>query len=476
MMEKLNYVNGEWIGTNLEKMEVHNPATGEVVGVVPVSGVSITKTAIDAAYDAFQTWSQTTAYVRAEYLEKLHEKMLDSQNEIAEIMTLEMGKPFKESKGEVQYAASFLKWFAEEGKRIYGRIIPAHKDGKRMQVIKQPVGVVAAITPWNFPAAMITRKLAPALAAGCTFVVKPPKEAPLTAIKLVELCDEVGIPKGVVNLVTGKSSDIGGELLSNPKVRKVTFTGSTQVGKELMKQAADTMKKISLELGGHAPLIILDDADIDKAANEAVASKFRNSGQTCICANRIYVQEAVYDQFVEKFKLEVSKLRVGNGLDDTTDIGPLINKAAYEKVEEHVEDAIASGAKCVLGGRGEQSTEGTYFYEPTILTDISDEMLVMHEETFGPVAPVQKVKTDEEVIRLANSTPYGLAAYIFTENYRRGIQLAEKLDYGIIGWNDGVPSSAQAPFGGMKESGLGREGGVEGIEEYLETKYISIGL
>lgn len=474
-MEKLNYVNGEWIGANLEKMEVLNPATGKVVGVVPISGASETKKAIDTAYDAFQTWSQTTAYERAYYLEKLYDKMLDLQDELAEIMTLEMGKPFKESKGEVQYAASFLKWFAEEAKRIYGRIIPAHKEGKRMQVIKQPVGVVAAITPWNFPAAMITRKLAPALAAGCTFVVKPPKEAPLTAIKLVELCEEVGIPNGVVNVVTGKSSDIGGELLSNPKVRKVTFTGSTEVGKELMKQAADTMKKISLELGGHAPLIILDDADIDKAAREAVSSKFRNSGQTCICANRIYVHERVYDQFVEKFRVEVSKLNVGNGLDDATDIGPLINRAAYEKVEEHVGNAVNLGAKCVLGGNGKPSDDGTYFYEPTILSDITEDMLVMHEETFGPVAPVQKVKSDEEAIKLANNTPFGLAAYIFTENYRRGMQLAEKLDYGIIGWNDGVPSSAQAPFGGMKESGLGREGGIEGIEEYLETKYISIG-
>jgi succinate-semialdehyde dehydrogenase/glutarate-semialdehyde dehydrogenase len=473
-VKSLNYINGDWVGNHLIEIEVKNPATGEVIGHVPKSGNVETNEAIEAAYNAFPSWSQLTAYERADYLEKLYHKMIDSQEEIAQIMTLEMGKPIKESRGEVLYGASFLKWYAEEAKRVYGRTIPASKYGKRMHVIKQPVGVVGAITPWNFPAAMITRKLAPALASGCTFVVKPPIEAPLTAIKLIEFCEEVGIPKGVVNLVTGKSSEIGEELLSNPKVRKITFTGSTEVGKKLMKQAADSMKRISLELGGHAPLIVLDDADLEKTVREAVASKFRNSGQTCICANRVYVQEGIYDQFIEKFKTEVSKLKVGNGIDESTDIGPMINQKAYEKVNEHVKNALALGASCVLGGKGTLSKEAAY-YEPTILSDLNDEMLIMNEETFGPIAPIQRVRTADEAVKYANNTSYGLAAYVFTENYRRGLEVAEQLDYGIIGWNDGVPSAAQAPFGGMKESGMGREGGIEGIEEYLETKYISIG-
>ncbi|MGP4082091.1 NAD-dependent succinate-semialdehyde dehydrogenase [Pseudalkalibacillus sp. R45] len=475
-MDKGIFINNEWSDYGLEKVEVVNPATGERVGTVPRGGRKEARMAIDAAHDAFPSWSNLTAYDRAAYLEKLYDLMLDHEDELAKLMTEEMGKPLKESKGEVQYAASFLKWFAEEGKRVYGRTIPASKENKRMQVNKQPVGVVGAITPWNFPAAMITRKLGPALAAGCTFVVKPPNETPLTAVRLVELCQEAGIPKGVVNIVSGKSSEIGEELLSNPKVRKVTFTGSTEVGKLLMKQGAEQVKNMSLELGGHAPIVVLDDADVKYAAEQTVASKFRNGGQTCICGNRIYVQEKIYDEFIEEVVAITEKLKVGNGLEEDTDIGPMINKDAYEKVEKHVQNAVKQGAKCVVGGKGQEAENGTYYYEPTVLIDVEPSMLIMNEETFGPVAPIQKVKTDEEAVKYANMTPYGLAAYVFSEHYSRGLKVVEALDYGIVGWNDGVPSAAQAPFGGMKQSGLGREGGIEGIEEYLETKYISIGL
>ncbi|MGM7700833.1 NAD-dependent succinate-semialdehyde dehydrogenase [Pseudalkalibacillus sp. Hm43] len=475
-MEKGIFINNEWSDHGLEKTEVINPATGEVVGTVPRGGKKETRSAIDAAHDAFPGWSGLNAYDRAAYLEKLYELMMKHEDELAELMTSEMGKPLKESKGEVQYAASFVKWYAEEGKRVYGRTIPPSKDGKRMQVIKQPVGVVGAITPWNFPAAMITRKMAPALAAGCTFIVKPPNETPLTAVRLVELCEEAGFPKGVVNLVSGKSSEIGEELLSNPKVRKITFTGSTEVGKLLMKQASEQVKNLSLELGGHAPIVVLDDADVEHAAKQTVASKFRNGGQTCICGNRVYVQEKIYDEFIHHVVKETEKLKVGNGFEEGTDIGPMINKDAYEKVGKHVDNAVKQGAKCVHGGKGQEAENGTYFYEPTVLIDVEPSMLIMNEETFGPVAPIQKVKTDEEAVKYANMTPFGLAAYVFSENYSRGMKVVEALDYGIVGWNDGLPSAAQAPFGGMKQSGLGREGGIEGMEAYLETKYISIGM
>ncbi|PWA10004.1 succinate-semialdehyde dehydrogenase (NADP(+)) [Pueribacillus theae] len=474
-MDKLLYINGSWTGENLDKVEVKNPATGELVGTVPNAGKKETREAIAAAYDAFPTWSKLTAYERAGYLEKLYDLMIESADEMGELMTREMGKPLGEAIGEVKYAADFIKWFAEEGKRVYGRTIPSHVDNKRMLVTKQPVGVVGAITPWNFPAAMITRKLGPALASGCTFIVKPPNETPLTAIMLVELCEKAGIPKGVVNLVTGEASEIGEEMLTNPHVSKITFTGSTEVGKLLLKQGADQVKKMSMELGGHAPIIVLDDADIDKAVNGALLSKFRNGGQTCICGNRIYVQEGIHDEFVEKFVAEASKLKVGNGLEEGIDIGPVISKKGYEKIDRHVQNAIKQGADCVLGGQGKVEGD-TYFYNPTILTGVQPGMIIMNEETFGPVAPIQKVKTIEEAVKYANQTHYGLAAYVFTENYKKGIEVAESLQYGIVGWNDGVPSAPQSPFGGMKQSGLGREGGSEGIEEYLETKYIAVGL
>lgn len=474
-MNKLMYINGNWIGDELEPIVVNNPATGERVGTVPNAGRKETRQAIDAAYEAFPEWAKRTAYERADLLEKLYVRMLEATDELAEMMTLEMGKPLQESKGEVQYAASFIKWYAEEAKRLYGRTIPSHIDGKRMLVIKQPVGVVGAITPWNFPAAMITRKLAPALAAGCTFIVKPADESPLSALMIAELCEEVGIPKGVVNVVTGEASPIGEEMLTNPRVHKITFTGSTEVGKFLLKQGADQVKKMSMELGGHAPIIILDDADLDKAVNGALLSKFRNGGQTCICGNRIYVQASIHDAFVEKFTEATAKLKVGNGMEEGIDIGPVINKQGYEKIDRHVQNALNQGATCVLGGSGIVNGEA-YFYNPTILTDVKPSMLIMNEETFGPVAPIQKVETIEEAIKYANQTPYGLASYVYTENYAKGIEIAERLHYGIVGWNDGVPSAAQAPFGGMKQSGVGREGGTEGIEAYVETKYIAVGL
>ncbi|MED2973629.1 NAD-dependent succinate-semialdehyde dehydrogenase [Fictibacillus sp. B-59209] len=472
-MEKVLYINGEWTGSDLKKIEVLNPANGELVGTVASAGKVETRAAIEAAHEAFGPWSRLTAYDRSAYLDRLYDLMIEQKEEIAEIMTKEMGKPLKESLGEVQYAASFIQWYSEEGKRVYGRSIPASAENKRMQVIKQPVGVVAAITPWNFPAAMITRKLGPALAAGCTFIVKPPKETPLTAIKLVELCEKAGFPKGVVNLLTGPSSVIAEEIMDSDKVKKVTFTGSTEVGKMLIEQSAKTVKNVSMELGGHAPSIVLDDADLDKAVKGIVASKFRNAGQTCICINRVYVHENKYEEFTKLLVEATRKLKVGNGMDDGTDIGPIINRDGYEKIKEHVDNAVEKGAACVLGGKG--TDEGNAcFYEPTVLKDVNHDMLIMNEETFGPVLPVQKISTDEEGIRLANSSPFGLAAYVYTESMSRGTRLIEGLDYGIIGWNDGVPSAAQAPFGGFKESGIGREGGTEGMEAYLETKYVSI--
>lgn len=469
------HINGNWIGEDLDTLNVVNPANNETIGTVPNGGETETAQAIEAAHDAFGGWSKLTAYERSGYLERLRDLMLDNQEELAQIMTLEMGKSIKESRGEVSYAASFIDWFAEEGKRVYGETIPAHVEGKRLQVWKKPVGVVAAITPWNFPAAMLTRKMGPALAAGCPVIMKPSSESPVTAVKLMELCEEAGFPKGVVNLVTGSSSKIAKALMADTRVRKITFTGSTEVGKILIRQSADQVKKLSLELGGHAPLIVLDDADIDTAVAGAMASKFRNAGQTCICANRIYVQSGVYDEFLERFSLAVGKLTVGNGQDESVDIGPLINQDGLDKVTRHVDEAVEKGASIVTGGKS-MTDQGGVFYSPTVIGDVDPSMVIMQEETFGPVAPVQKVETDADAIAFANDTPYGLAAYVFTENVARGMQLIEQLDYGIVGWNDGAPSAAQVPFGGMKESGIGREGGREGIEEFLESQYVSIGM
>ncbi|MFG6147680.1 NAD-dependent succinate-semialdehyde dehydrogenase [Halobacillus sp. B23F22_1] len=469
----LNYVAGKWVGENAETFDITNPATNEVVGTIPNGTKEDVEAAIEAAQAAFEEWKVLSAEERSDYLEKFYQRVIERQEEIARILTLENGKPLKEARGEVLYAASFIKWYAEEGKRVYGRTIPSKGPGQRIQVLKQPVGVVAAITPWNFPAAMITRKLAPALAAGCTFIVKPPKETPLTAAKLMECAEEAGIPKGVVNMVVTPNEAFSETIQQSEVVRKLTFTGSTEVGKLLMKQSADQMKNISLELGGQAPLIVLDDADVEAAVEGTIASKFRNAGQTCICANRIYVQEGIYDPFVSLLKEKIEKLKVGNGLEEDVDIGPLINKKGYEKVVRHVEDAKEKGADIVVGGQGQYEVP---FYEPTLILGTNENMLCMTEETFGPVVPVQKVETEEEAVRLANNTPFGLAAYYFTENMNRGTKMGEALDYGIIGWNHGAPSAAQAPFGGMKQSGLGREGGAEGIEAFLETKYLSIGI
>lgn len=473
-MNNLNYINGEWQGKELEQFSVYNPATGELVSNVPRGGKKEALQAVEAASNAFEDWSDRTVYERVKYLRKFYHLMLDHEDELAEIMTKEMGKPLKEAKGEVHYAANYLEWYAEEGKRIYGETIPTHDVNKRLQVWKKPVGVVAAITPWNFPAAMLTRKMGPALAAGCTVVIKPSGETPLTAIKLVELAEKAGFPKGVVNIVTGSSREIGEVFLTDDRVRKVTFTGSTEVGKKLMEQGASTVKKLSLELGGHAPIIIFDDANIQKAVNGVIASKFRNAGQTCVCGNRIYVQSAVYDEFVEAFANRVKQLQVGDGMKEDTDIGPLINEAAIDKVDAHVQDAIQHGGVVVTGGK--RIGENGSYYEPTVVKDVQPNMLIMHEETFGPVAPIQKFETEEEVITMANDTPYGLAAYVFTENVSRGTKTIEKLDFGIVGWNDGATAAVQAPFGGMKESGLGREGGRQGIEEFLEEQYVSIHL
>lgn len=469
------YINGEWIGEQLEPLMIKNPANGEPIGTVPIGGEAETTEAIDAAYKAFQSWSKITAYERAGYLKKFHQLIIDNQEELAQIMTLEMGKPINESRGEVNYAATFIEWFAEEGKRIYGETIPSHASSKRLQVWKKPVGVVAAITPWNFPAAMLTRKMGPALAAGCTVVIKPSSDSPITAIKLMELCEKAGFPKGVVNLVTGSSSEIGKTIMDNAKVRKITFTGSTEVGKVLIRQSADQVKRLSLELGGHAPLIVLDDANVDVAVKGVMASKFRNAGQTCICANRIYVQSGIYDAFVEKFSQAVSKLKVGDGKDEKVDVGPLINQNGLDKVKHHVQDAVSKGASVVVGGEA-LASDGGVFYLPTVVKDVDPSMVMMREETFGPVAPIQKVETEEEAIRLANDTTYGLAAYVFTENVARGTRMIEQLNFGIVGWNDGAPSAAQVPFGGMKESGIGREGGHEGIEAFVESQYVSIGM
>lgn len=473
-MKNLMYINGEWIGKNLNTMNVVNPATNEVISNVPYGGAEEARLAIEAAHDAFASWSNLTAFDRTKILRKYFDLIIEYEDELAKLMTLEMGKPITEARGEVHYAANYIEWYAEEGKRIYGETIPTHHPDKRLQLWKKPIGVVAAITPWNFPAAMLTRKMGPALAAGCTVVIKPSRETPLTAIKLVEIAEQAGFPKGVINIVTGSSKEIGEIFLTDNRVKKVTFTGSTEVGKTLIKQSASTVKKLSLELGGHAPIIILDDADIDKAVQGSIASKFRNTGQTCVCGNRIYVQANIYDMFIDKFTNAVKQLQIGNGLDENVQVGPLINNDAIKKVIYHVENAIELGATVTTGGQN--PAEDSNFYIPTVIKDATADMIIMNEETFGPVAPIQKFNTIEEAVTLANDTPYGLAAYVFTENIAKGTRLIEQIDYGIVGWNDGAPSAVQAPFGGMKESGLGREGGHQGIDDFLEMQYVSIGI
>ncbi|MFD1851129.1 NAD-dependent succinate-semialdehyde dehydrogenase [Oceanobacillus bengalensis] len=466
------YCNGEWIGEGLATIEVNNPATNEMIATVPLGGKEEASLAVDAANEAFTEWSALSAYERSDYLRKWFNLIKENEMDIARSMTLEQGKPLKEALGEVQYANSFIDWYAEEGKRIYGETIPAVQRNKRLFVHKQPVGVIAAITPWNFPAAMITRKIAPALAAGCTAVIKPAEQTPITALKLAELAEKAGFPKGVINVITGDAKAIGEAWLKDERVRKLTFTGSTEVGKLLMRGSAETVKKVSLELGGHAPVIITKNADLDKAVDGVIAAKFRNAGQTCVCSNRIYVHEGLTEAFTKAFTEKVKDLLVGNGLEDGVIIGPLIDQDAIAKVSKHVHDALEKGATIESGGK---RIEGL-FYEPTVLSNVTDDMLCMNEETFGPVAPITTFTDEVEVISRANNSPYGLAAYVFTENISEAVRIVEGLEYGIVGLNDGLPSAAQVPFGGFKQSGLGREGGHYGIEEFLEVKYVSMGL
>jgi succinate-semialdehyde dehydrogenase/glutarate-semialdehyde dehydrogenase len=471
LFRQQGYVDGAWRDADGgATLAVTNPATGELLGTVPNMGAAETRRAIEAANAAWPAWRAKTAKERSVVLRKWAELMMANQEDLAVIMTAEQGKPLVESRGEIAYAASFIEWFAEEARRIYGDTIPGHQADKRIVVIKQPVGVCAAITPWNFPAAMITRKVGPALAAGCTMVSKPASSTPFSALALAELAERAGVPKGVFSVVTGASGAIGGEMTGNPLVRKITFTGSTEVGKKLIAQAASTVKKVSMELGGNAPFLVFDDADLDAAADGAIASKYRNAGQTCVCANRILVQDRVYDAFAAKLAERVAKLKIGNGLEPGVTIGPLIDEAAVKKVEEHVADAMAKGAKLVVGGK--RHALGGLFYEPTILANVTPAMKVTKEETFGPVAPLFRFETDEEAIRMANDTEFGLAAYFYARDLGRVWRVAEGLESGMVGINTGLISTAEAPFGGVKESGLGREGSKYGIEDYLETKYL----
>ncbi|MGG0738798.1 NAD-dependent succinate-semialdehyde dehydrogenase [Niallia taxi] len=460
--------------TNL--LEVKNPATGQVIQAIPINTKEEIKQAIKNGHKSFKKWAGVHAHERSRLLKNWAQIIQAHKADIAEVMTLENGKPLAESLGEVDYATSYIDWYAEEAKRIYGRTVPATSETKRIVVTKQPIGLVAAITPWNFPAAMMTRKAAPALAAGCPFIVKPAPETPLTTMRLIELAHEAGIPVDVIQYVNGDGPEIGELFTSSKYIRKITFTGSTPVGKQLMKNSADTVKHMTMELGGHAPLIVAEDADLEFAVQQTMLTKFRNAGQTCVCANRIIVHESIAAAFSTKLAEAVNKLKVGNGLDEATQIGPIINEKGYNKIVKQINDALAKGAVALAGNHYSANTEyGYYFVHPTVLTNVTLDMTIMQEETFGPVAPIITFNNISEAVEIANGTPYGLAAYFFTNNYKTGIYLSENLDFGIVGWNDGAPSGAHIPFGGMKESGIGREGGVEGMEPYLETKYLSIG-
>jgi len=467
------FIDGFWCDAdNKQTLAVINPATGDTLGTVPKMGEIETRRAIEAANRALPSWRALTAKQRSQRLRRWFELMLEHQDDLARLLTLEQGKPLAEAKAEIIYAANFFEWFAEEGKRVYGDTIPGHQPDKRLIVIKQPIGVTAAITPWNFPAAMITRKAAPALVAGCTMVVKPATQTPYSALALAELALRADIPAGVFSVITGGSAEIGGELTSNPIVRKLSFTGSTDIGRLLMAQCAKDIKKVSLELGGNAPFIVFDDADLDKAIEGALISKYRNNGQTCVCANRLYVQEGIYDQFIEKLKNAVAQLHIGNGLEPGITTGPLIDSKAVAKVNEHIKDAVNKGARVVLGGKAHAL--GGNFFEPTILADVPNNALVARDETFGPLAPVFKFRDEAEVIQLANDTEFGLASYFYARDLSRVFRVAEALEYGMVGVNTGLISTEIAPFGGVKASGLGREGSKYGIEDYLEIKYICL--
>jgi len=474
LLRELCFIDGGWMPADAgETLDVHNPATGEKLGRIPKMGAAETRRAIAAAAAAMPAWAARTAKDRALVLRRWFELMLVHLDDLAVLMTAEQGKPLAESKGEIAYAASFIEWFAEEGKRVYGDVIPGHQPDKRILVLRQPVGVVAAITPWNFPAAMITRKAGPALAAGCSMVCKPATQTPYSALALAELGNRAGIPKGVFNVITGSAAAIGAEMTSNPTVRKLTFTGSTEIGKQLMAQCATTVKKVSLELGGNAPFIVFDDADLDAAVQGAIASKYRNTGQTCVCANRLLVQAGVYEEFTKRLVEVVGKLRVGDGLAGATDQGPLIDAKAVAKIEEHIQDAVSKGATVRLGGK--RHALGGTFFEPTILTQVTPKMLVAREETFGPVAPLFKFQTEAEAIAMANDTEFGLAAYLYTRDLARSWRVSEAIEYGIVGLNTGIISTEVAPFGGVKESGMGREGSKYGILDYTELKYVCVG-
>ena len=472
LIKNKSYVNGEWTCEGNKTFKVSNPANGKTIGFVNDGGIEITKKGIKSAYKAYKYWSQYTAKHRSEILEKWNNLILEKSDSLAEIITLECGKPINESKTEVTYAASFVKWFAEEGKRTYGDIIPSNTKDRRITVIKQPIGVVAAITPWNFPLAMITRKVSPALAVGCTVVIKPADETPFSALALAHLADKAGFPPGVFNLVVGKdSARIGKTICENNLVKKISFTGSTKIGQLLMSQSSKTLKKLSLELGGNAPFIVFEDANIDSAVEGAILSKFRNSGQTCVCVNRFLIHEKVYDEFTSKFLLAISKLKVGNGMDNYVHIGPLINNEAIKKTESLVKDALKNGGKLLTGG----NVINKYFFEPTIIVNANSKMRLAKEEIFGPVCPIFKFSSDEEVINMANDTIYGLASYFYSKDINRCWKIAEKLEYGMVGINEGLISTEIAPFGGVKFSGQGREGSKYGIEDYLEIKYMCFG-
>ena len=468
------FVNGLWTDSLSGKtIEVNNPATMEIVGKVPNFTAEETKSAIDHADKAFQSWKNTTAKERSIILKKWSDLIIEHVDDLAKIMTIEQGKPLAEAKGEILMGASYIEFYAEEAKRVYGDIIPDPRPGKRIVIIKQPVGVVGAITPWNFPNSMITRKCAAALAVGCTTVVKPASQTPFSALAVAELAKVAGFPNGVFNIITGSAKEIAMELTKNPKIKKISFTGSTEVGKILMEQSASTVKKLSMELGGHAPFIVFEDANIDEAVTGALQSKFRNSGQTCICTNRLFVHEKVYDSFLEKFTNEVKKIKVGNGLNDGIVSGPLIDKSSLDKVIDHVQDAVNTGAKIAVGG--EVHSLGGNFYQPTVLSNVSTEAKITFEETFGPVAPLYKFSSDDEVIKMANDTPYGLASYFYSRDIGRIWKVAEALEYGIVSINNGLPTIPEIPFGGVKESGMGREGSRYGLDDYLIIKYISMG-
>lgn len=468
------YIDGRWCDADSAgTLPVSNPATGAILGNIPRMGDAETRRAIEAARLAFPAWAARTAKDRAGILRRWFELVMANQEDLAVLMTAEQGKPLAEARGEIAYSASFIEWFAEEAKRVYGDVIPGHQVDKRLVVIRQPVGVVAAITPWNFPSAMITRKAGPALAAGCTFLCKPATQTPYSALALAELAHRAGIPPGVFNILTGSAAAIGGEMTRNPVVRKLTFTGSTEIGKKLMEQCAGTLKKVSMELGGNAPFLVFDDADLDAAVEGAIISKYRNTGQTCVCANRLLVQDGVYDAFAKKLAQAVGKLRIGDGLAGVTEQGPLIDDKALAKVEEHIEDAVSKGATVVAGGK--RHALGGTFFEPTILANVTRDMLVAREETFGPLAPLFRFRTEEEAIAMANDTEFGLASYFYTRDLARSWRVAEKLEYGMVGINTGLISTDVAPFGGIKESGVGREGSKYGILDYTEIKYMCMG-